>query len=267
MMSTPTSDRSSSSGNAGERVLSVGIVGYGKLGQYLAHEIVRHGAGACGLRLGFVWNRTAATVENDPVAQPYLLRELADFASVQVDLIIEVAHPSITIEFGERFIRHCDLVIGSPTVFADATIEATIRRAAREARHTCYVPSGALWGAVDLQKMADANTLGAVTITMKKEPVSLKLNGSVAAVNAAYIASDNTDEVVLYDGPVRDLCPMAPNNVNTMACAALAAHSLGFDRVRARLCADKKLTAHVIEIDIRGVGTRSSRGMPSIKLR
>jgi hypothetical protein len=28
------------------------------------------------------------------------------------------------------------------------------------------------------------------------------------------------------------LCPLAPNNVNTMACAALAAHNLGFDKVK-----------------------------------
>ena len=40
-----------------------------------------------------------------------------------------------------------------------------------------------------------------------------------------------TDESVeLYRGPVRELCPLAPNNVNTMAAGAVAATNLGFDK-------------------------------------
>ena len=35
-----------------------------------------------------------------------------------------------------------------------------------------------------------------------------------------------TGEHVLYDGPVRELCRLAPNNVNTMAVAAIAAGAL-----------------------------------------
>jgi predicted dinucleotide-utilizing enzyme len=38
----------------------------------------------------------------------------------------------------------------------------------------------------------------------------------------AQIPADSQEETVIYDGNVRDLCPLAPNNVNTMACAAMA---------------------------------------------
>ena len=41
-------------------------------------------------------------------------------------------------------------------------------------------------------------------------------------------------------GRVRELCPLAPNNVNTMACAAIAAHNLGFDGVIGCLVADPR---------------------------
>ncbi len=54
-------------------------------------------------------------------------------------------------------------------------------------------------------------------------------------------------------GSVRELCPLAPNNVNTMASAALAANTLGFDRVQARLVAKKGLTAHVVTIELEGI--------------
>lgn len=43
---------------------------------------------------------------------------------------------------------------------------------------------------------------------------------------------------VLYEGTVRGLCPLTPRNSNTMAAAALAAPSLGFDRVIGVLVAD-----------------------------
>ena len=39
-------------------------------------------------------------------------------------------------------------------------------------------------------------------------------------------------------GGIRALCHMAPNNVNTMAAAAIAAHNLGFDKVQGKLIAD-----------------------------
>jgi predicted dinucleotide-utilizing enzyme len=42
-------------------------------------------------------------------------------------------------------------------------------------------------------------------------------------------------------GPVRGICKLAPNNVNTMAVGALVAHNIGFDKVMARLVADPQL--------------------------
>ena len=57
----------------------------------------------------------------------------------------------------------------------------------------------------------------------------------------------------LYHGPVRHLCPLAPNNVNTMAAAAVAASNLGFDNTLGRLVADPtNKDWHVIEVEVRG---------------
>jgi aspartate dehydrogenase len=59
---------------------------------------------------------------------------------------------------------------------------------------------------------------------------------------------------VLFNGCVRDLCPLAPNNVNTMAAAAIAGHTLGFDGTIARLVADPSLDHHVVDIEVGGPG-------------
>ena len=58
---------------------------------------------------------------------------------------------------------------------------------------------------------------------------------------------------MLFEGTVRDLCPLAPNNVNTMATAALAvSSSLGFDGTRATLICDPRLTTMAIDVEARG---------------
>ena len=58
---------------------------------------------------------------------------------------------------------------------------------------------------------------------------------------------------IFKTGPVRKLCHLAPNNVNTMAVGALVAQNLGFDGVLACLVADPDLTdKHVIEIETTG---------------
>lgn len=56
----------------------------------------------------------------------------------------------------------------------------------------------------------------------------------------------------LYEGPVRSLCHLAPNNVNTMAAAAIAGENLGFDGTMARLVCDFSLNEHIVEIDVQG---------------
>jgi len=166
---------------------------------------------------------------------------------------VEVAHPLIVAEYGESFLEHADFMVGSPTVFADAGVELRLRKSAKNSvGHGCYIPSGALWGAQDIEKMASRRTISALTITMKKHPLSLKVEPPLTDLLQSYLKSEATDEFILYEGSVRELCPLAPNNVNTMACAALAAHNLGFDKVKARLVADKKLEAHVINIDVWG---------------
>lgn len=63
---------------------------------------------------------------------------------------------------------------------------------------------------------------------MTKHPSSLKLNGRLKNTNE--MVKDKA--TILFNGPVRELCPLAPNNVNTMAVASMAANNLGFDKVR-----------------------------------
>ena len=87
-------------------------------------------------------------------------------------------------------------------------------------------------------------------ITMAKHPQCLKLHESLAP--KLIESAQKNSAVEVFRGSVRTLCPLAPNNVNTMAAAALAAHTLGFDGVQAVLVADPRLRSHDTTVEVVG---------------
>ncbi|XP_003385230.1 PREDICTED: putative L-aspartate dehydrogenase [Amphimedon queenslandica] len=223
----------------------VGIVGFGSLGQYLYHALQDS---KDEYEIAFVWNRSAEKMRGI-VPPELILNDLKSCHSRSPHIIIEVAHPSISAEYGPLFLQSADFLIGSPTALADDEVMKRIKGACTG--HALYVPVGALWGGHDIQRMADRGTLKGLKITMKKHPSMLKLAGSL---------HDKLQQVkdaptLLYEGPVRDLCPLAPSNVNTMAAASIMAHNLGFDQVIGCLVADPSLNCHVIEVEVRGPGS------------
>ncbi|XP_072163704.1 aspartate dehydrogenase domain-containing protein-like [Diadema setosum] len=224
----------------------VGIVGFGKLGKYL-FDIMKDRED---FQIVFVWNRTISAMEGH-VPPDLILTDLSHFAERNADLIVEVAHPCISEMYGGDFLAKADYFVGSPTALANQNVETTLRNAAT--KHGMYIPSGALWGGHDIQKMGDRGTLQALKITMTKHPECFRLESPLKEANA-----NVTEKTVLYDGPVRQLCPLAPNNVNTMAAACLMAQNLGFDRVQGSIVADPGARDyHLIEIEVTGPGDAS----------
>ena len=171
---------------------------------------------------------------------------------------MEVAHPAISKSHGARFLAHANYMIGSPTALADRELEEQLRHeASRATGYGLYIPVGALWGAQDIKKMADRGTLKGLTVTMKKAPHHMKLDPPLDAKVQAAEAFQG--ETVIFIGSVRELCPLAPNNVNTMAAAAIAGHNLGLDQVKAVLVADPRLEKHVIVVEVEGPGSEGNK--------
>uniref|UniRef100_A0A183U6I9 DUF108 domain-containing protein n=1 Tax=Toxocara canis TaxID=6265 RepID=A0A183U6I9_TOXCA len=159
-------------------------------------------------------------------------------------LVIEVAHASIIANFGVLILKYADLFVGSPTALADNVLYEALKKSVNDYNRRLFVPCGAFWGSNDVQKMANLGTLKGLTITMIRHPSSLRLEGPLKELSEKAKLSDSA--VVLYDGPVRALCSLAPSNVNTMAAAALAAHTLGFDLTRAKLISDPRFATYYI---------------------
>uniref|UniRef100_A0A3Q2I5K1 Aspartate dehydrogenase domain containing n=1 Tax=Equus caballus TaxID=9796 RepID=A0A3Q2I5K1_HORSE len=137
--------------------------------------------------------------------------------------------------------------VGSPSALADPATEQQLLEASRRWDHAVFVARGALWGTEDIARLDAAGGLQSLRVTMATHPDGFRLEGALAA------AHSTGPRTVLYEGPVRGLCPFAPRNSNTMAAAALAAPSLGFDRVIGVLVADLSLTdTHVVDVELSG---------------
>ncbi|GIX77945.1 putative L-aspartate dehydrogenase [Caerostris extrusa] len=199
----------------------VGILGYGNLGKFLASKIIESNS----YQLAFIWNRSNLCGKLDEsVDSSFILSDINDFKTKKPDIIVE------------------------PTALSDENLLEELKAAATI--NGLYIPSGALWGGEDIRKMSDSGVLQSVTVTMKKHPLSLKLEGYLKEKNS-HVKSEAT---VLYQGCVRDVCALAPHNTNTMAAAALAAQNLGFDGVTGCLVSDPSLVDyHIVEIEALGI--------------
>ena len=247
-------------------------MGFGAVGKYLASAVVNDPACKSGMELAFVCEPmdpgavAASGIFND---HSIVLEDLGSFATKGADIIVEVAHASISERFGAAFLKNADYMPASITALVDPSVEEALLT---EAHNTAsefglYLPSGALWGARDIQKMDERGTLQALTVTMTKAPHHLKLSGRVGRKMEALLADGATGRHVLFEGTVRELAPLAPNNVNTMAAAALAAPSIrGFDGVTARLVMDTDADAHVVSVDIQGPALGASLGGKPFRL-
>nr|XP_020015502.1 putative L-aspartate dehydrogenase isoform X1 [Castor canadensis] len=182
------------------------------------------------------------------------LHDLAALEERHPDLVVEVAHPQIIHESGAQILRHANLLVGSASALADQSTEQQLLEASHHWGHAVFVARGALWGSEDIARLDAAGGLQSLRVIMATHPDGFRLQGPLAA------AHSTGPRTVLYEGPVRGLCPYAPQNSNTMAAAALAAPSLGFDNVIGVLVADLSLTnMHVVDVELRGPPSSTGR--------
>mgnify|MGYP001325204056 FL=1 len=226
----------------------IGIVGFGKLGQFLAKRITEQPD----LELTFIWNRSHVKESLVPCGTT-ILTDLAETEQHQVDLIVEVAHPDITRKWGVSFLEQADYMIGSPTALCDEQVYEDLQDKAHRGPQALYIPQGAMIGLGDLLLAKDRGRVTKLAITMEKTPDSIKYYGPLKKPLDQVISRET-----IYTGPVGPLCKYAPNNVNTMAVATLAS-GLKFSDVEAKLIVDPELSCHVVRLEVTGPETAEGR--------
>jgi aspartate dehydrogenase len=215
----------------------IGIVGFGFIGASLFRELAHEGSG---LQVAFVHNRSLCKLDGVPAN--LLLDDLSDFAARRPDLIVECAHPDITVRHGADFLAVTDYMPLSVTALAADPLRERLMATASASGHHLLLPRGALVGMDSL--FSWRHMWREVTITFRKHPRNLDL------ARTGRTADSITDKTILYDGPVRGIAADYPRNVNTMVTCALA--TIGLDKCRARLIADPELDHAIAEVEAHG---------------
>jgi aspartate dehydrogenase len=219
----------------------IGLVGFGYIGRYVYEQITTRPE--LGLDVAFVYDVSAERLGSIPEA--HRLNDLKTFASRCPDLVVEMAHPAVSLQFGDLFLGKTDYMPLSMTAFADEALQKRLLERAKSAGTCLFIPHGATVG---LENIYEGRELWEeVTMVMKKNPKNLDF-----AAAPRFQAAAITKATVLYDGPTRGVCPLFPRNVNTHATVALA--GIGFDRTRSVLIADPSLDVSVIELTAKGKG-------------
>jgi aspartate dehydrogenase len=225
------------------RVMRIGIVGLGTIGQALAKALDR---GEVAAQLTAVHSRNMARAQ----AFAYTLS--------RVPAVVDLA----------GVIAHCDLVIEAATQEALSAMAPAILKAGKDlmvlsvgamldhpewpalaARHGCrlYVPSGAI-GGLDGLKGACVGRVDAVTITTRKPPQGLAGAPYVEAHGINVYAF--TTETVIFEGSAREACQGFPANVNVAAALSLA--GIGPDCTRIRILVAPGNTRNIHDVEVEG---------------
>ncbi len=218
----------------------IGLVGYGQIGQAV-HRMIEADT-QNGMEVVFIHDRCPDAQAQAP---PQLaLEDLGDFTQSNPDLVVEMAHPDVSREWGCAILEKTDYLLVSVTAMADAQLEKQLLEAASRHGTRLFLPHGGVVGMDALYENRDI--WESVEVVMKKPPAN------VDCAAAGMDPDQIKEETVLYDGPTRGICPMFPRNVNTHAIIALA--GIGFDRTRSVLVVDPAWNVATVEIQASGGG-------------
>lgn len=214
--------------------MRVGLIGFGFVGSQVFKRLIERPQ--LGLEVAFVHNRSTEKLLGVP--RELLLEDLSGMAARKPALVVEMAHPRYTREWGEKVLAHADYLPLSVTALADQALLDRLTAQARKSRHRLLIPHGALMGTDNLVESRHLWT--EVTISFFKHPANIDFSES------GYDPAQIRGETLVYDGPARGIAALYPRNVNTMVTCALA--TVGLDACRARLVADPALKVGIAEV-------------------
>ena len=166
-----------------KRKRRIGFIGYGKVASFLINKVLHEGKGL-GLELAFVCDLFAPDIvaKSTEIPEHCKAVDLSNFESFKADIIVEAAHPNVSKDYGARILKSADYMIASTTTFADPKTEASLNEAAdkNKSGHGIYLASGALWGALDIQKMSDAGKLASLQVTILNSGIIFCVSSFIA---------------------------------------------------------------------------------------
>ena len=218
----------------------VGLIGYGQIGRAV-HEMIEKDSDN-GMSVVFVHDQMSDAIGSLPT--DLVLEDLGDFASKTPDLVVEMAHPQVTRDWGRKLLEKTNYMLISVTALADPEIESMLESTTKEFGTRAFLPHGGVVGMDALRENRDV--WEEVRVVMKKPPKNVDC--AAAGVDPDAV----TEETILYDGPTRGVCPKFPRNTNTLAAIAYA--GIGFERTHSTLVVNPAWDTATVAIHAKGPG-------------
>ncbi|MDD9266967.1 aspartate dehydrogenase [Paenibacillus sp. GCM10023248] len=225
-------------------MLRVGIIGYGTIGQDVAHAIVQGNAGAVQLKAILVRDE-AKYQEAGSLATVMTSSEEVFFAQ-DLDVVVESAGHGAVVRYGEKVLESgADLILVSVGALADESLQRDIMNKARETGRRVLVPSAAI-GGLDRIAAGSVGPMDEVTLVTRKPPKAWKGTIIEQQVNLAELS----EPYCAFDGVARDSARLFPESVNVSAALSLA--GVGFDRTKVKVFVDPHISHNTHEIEAKG---------------
>ena len=206
-----------SRGRYGARVLDVGIVGFGAIGQVVAREL----AAGTACRVASILVRPTARPEFPEGTVP--ATSVDELLASELSLVAECAGQGAVRQYGEQILAAgVDLMIISTGALADEATYERLQAAARAGGSRMLLPAGATAGMDGLSALRQLIELDALT-----EPT------------------------VFYEGPAREAAQSFPKNANLAATIALA--GIGLDKTEIALVANPAASGNRGRIEAEGL--------------
>ena len=218
----------------------IGLIGYGQIGRAV-HQMIDSNPHT-GMQVVFVHDQFKDALKD--VSSDLALDDLGRFADRSPDLVVEMAHPDVTRQWGKTILEKTNYMFISVTALADRQLEKDIEETTLRCGTRAFVPHGGVVGMDALLENRDV--WETVDIIMKKSPHNVDC--AAAGLNPDEIKEQTT----LYDGPTRGICPLFPRNVNTHAAIAYA--GIGFDRTHSILQVNPEWKEATVAIHAKGPG-------------
>lgn len=201
-------------------MLTVGLIGYGAIGRYVAAALPEIGA-----RLDCVISRSGEADADAPV--------FTTFDAQRPDVMVDCAGHGGLRQHGAAVLRAgVPLITVSLGALADASLFDVLRAAAESGGSRLHLCSGAI-GGLDALSAARCGQLHSVRYTGRKPSAGWR--GSVAE-QVLDLDALGTQAATHFTGSAREAALAYPKNANVAAAVALA--GLGFDATEVVLIAD-----------------------------
>lgn len=215
----------------------IGIIGAGYIGRALYDSFT-----GSDIEVARVYDQSADNIANMPAAIATTDADAFIGSVAGLDLVVELAHPSVSVQLGERIISKANYMPCSVVALADEALRDRLLAAARRAGTKLYIPHGAVVG---MDNLLENRNWQKATITFRKPPASIDASATAQA-----------DETVLFEGSAREIAGKFPRSVNAMIACALA--TVGLDATTTRMVADRRF-GNVLRGEFEFTGANGSR--------